>query len=124
MIMNKKNNLLLIILGFLLSLIYIWNRFFKIKLPKELPINTYCSEMGIIWIQNGINITIAGVLTMSLIEKNLKNVSIQDISEFIPNTNKLNIKSTMDFLEKFIKTNIPKNFQKEIWENIHKFINQ
>ena len=111
----------------------------KLKEINNLIINTYCSEKGIIWVQKGINITIAGDINDVckdndfinyskdadiLIEKNLKNVSIKDISEFIPNTNKLNMKGTMDFLEKFIKTSIPTNFQKEIWENIHKFISQ
>lgn len=37
--MNKYKDSFIIILGFVLSILYVWNRIFRIRLPKELPIN-------------------------------------------------------------------------------------
>ena len=37
--MNKYKNFILIILGLLLTLLYIWNRLFRIRLPRDIPLN-------------------------------------------------------------------------------------
>lgn len=113
----------------------------KIQKINFLLIETYCSDLGQQMLSYNINLTIAGDFNdlscnikydefAKQIEKNIKifleNTPEKDLpkilDEFFPKTNFLNSQKTLKFSEKFIHTIIPKEFRKEILENLQKSI--
>lgn len=110
----------------------------KLKEINSFLFNIYCSDLGLLLNDNGINITLCGDIEEPfldqdfidfskkveiLIENEINTITIAEISKIIPNNNMVTLDNSMNLLKEIIQTKIPEDFRKEIWENLHKSIN-